>query len=115
MQYQSLEATESKIIKMYSKNPNRSISGTFRSLRKQQRTSLFGDYPILITIINLCISPTRFQVTHALKQSSELGNISKSFKTELLNQLINPLYVQTRLAKNTLGKTKNINMTHTSS
>lgn len=109
MQYQDLGATKQKIIKIYTKNPNRSISSTFRTLRTQQRISFIGDYPIITAIIaeiiNLGITPSRFQVTHALNQSSELRYVSKRIKSELLNQLIYPLYVQTKTTESSLKST----------
>ena len=109
MQYQDLGATKQKIIKMYTKNPNRSISSTFRTLRTQQRISFIGDYPIITAIIaeiiNLGITPSRFQVTHALNQSSELRYMSKNIKSELLNGLLYPSYVRMKTPKNSLGNT----------
>ncbi|HZE86974.1 MAG TPA: hypothetical protein VE090_02085 [Methylomirabilota bacterium] len=119
IKYQDLEATKGKVIKMYSKNPRRSIAATFRVLRLQQSISYVGDFPILSvivkTIIDLDILPTRFQVTYALSQLEEMEFNSKKGKIELLNDLLEPLYVQTKQAKNSLGKTKKQKMTHASS
>lgn len=119
IKYQDLEATKGKVIKMYSKNPRRSIAATFRVLRLQQSISYVGDFPILSvivkTIIDLGILPTRFQVTYALSQLEEMEFNSKKGKTELLNDLLETLYVQTKQAKNSLGKTKKQKMTYTSS
>jgi len=104
MQYQDLSLAKDRIIKKYMKNPNSSISAMFRSLRGKSYLSLIGDYPILATILNttsaLGIRQTRPQITYALNQSEELKYFSKKDKNELLDQLINPLYVQTKLARN---------------
>ena len=97
MQYQDLSLAENKTIKMYIRNPHRSISATYRTLRKKSYISFFGDYPILstvvITVIRLGITPSRFQVTYALNQSDELQNLLKQEKNSLLNQLTNPTHV----------------------
>ncbi|MEK7571660.1 MAG: hypothetical protein AAB553_05295 [Patescibacteria group bacterium] len=119
IKYQDLVATKGKVIKMYSKNPRRSIAAAFRVLRLQQSISYVGDFPILSvivkTIIELEIHPTRFQVTYALNQLEEKEFWSKKQMIELLNDLMEPLYVQTKQAKNFLGKTQKQKMTHTSS
>ncbi len=119
IKYQDLVATKGKVIKMYSKNPRRSIATAFRVLRLQQSISYVGDFPILSvivkTIIELEIHPTRFQVTYALNQLEEKEFWSKKQMIELLNDLMEPLYVQTKQAKNFLGETQKQKMTHTSS
>ena len=111
MQYQSLELATNKTIKMYMRNPHRSISATYRTLRKKPYISFFGDYPILATvvtaIIKLGITPTRFQVTYALNQSDELQQLGKQEKSSLLNQLINSIDVQLKPSLNLSTPKKN--------
>lgn len=97
IQYQDLSLAENKTIKMYMRNPHRSISATYRTLRSKSYVSFIGDYPILSTVVTTFISlgktPSRFQVTYALNQSDELQNLLKQEKISLLNQLINPIHV----------------------
>lgn len=111
MQYQDLNIAKNRATKMYMKNSNRSISATFRTLRKKAYTSFFGDYPILSTIINiiinLAINPSRFQVRHALNQSEELNSLSRKEKIALLDQLIDPMYVQLKAVKKSRRARKN--------
>lgn len=116
MRYQNLQITENKVIKMFLKNPHRSISATFRTLKTKRYTSSFGDYPILATIvnsiINLGIMPSRVQVRHALNQSSELVECSKRTKIELLDALLSYANVQTKMGKNSAGQAINIKMSN---
>lgn len=111
IQYQDIGIAKKKIIKMWTANPNRSISSTFRTIRNKSYVSFFGDYPILSAIINtlssLNIIPSRFQITYALNQSDELRYFSKEAKTELLNQLIKPSNVQIKVVNNCPRKKKN--------
>lgn len=119
IKYQDLVATKGKVIKMYSKNPRRSIAATFRALRLQQSISYVGDFPILSlivkTIIALGIHPTRFETTYALNQLEEKEFWSKKEKSQLLNDLFDPMYVQSKQQKNSQGETKKQKVTHTSS
>lgn len=119
MQYQDLEMAKNKIIKMYMRNPNRSISATYRTLRKKPYFSFFGDYPILssivTTIISIGLKPSRFQVTYALNQSGELQSLLKHEKNSLLNQLINPLPDQMKSTINPPTGTENKKMSNVSS
>lgn len=119
MQYQDLEIAKNKIIKMYMRNQNRSISSTYRTLREKSYLSFFGDYPILssivTTIITIGIKPSRFQVTYALNQSDELRRLSKQEKNSLLNQLITPMSDQMKLTINPPATMKNKKMSNASS
>lgn len=118
MKYQDLEMAKNKITKMYMRNPNRSISATFRILRENSYVSFIGDYPILssivTTIISMGIRPSRFQVTYGFNQSDELRSLLKQEKNSLLNQLINPLYVPMKLTINPPTGTKNKKMSNVS-
>lgn len=109
--YQDLDLAISKIENKYTKNPRKSASATFRFLRKQNSFSFFGDYPIIATIFRtiliLNIVPSRYQAIYTLNQSEELRKFSKRDKNSLLNQLFYPLYVQTKLTKNSLRTIKN--------
>lgn len=114
VQYQDLKLATNKTTKMYIRNPRRSISATYRTLRKKSYISFFGDYPILAavvtTIINLGITPSRFQVTYALNQSNELQNLLKQEKSSLLNQLINHIHVPLKSTVNCSTAKKNKKM-----
>lgn len=110
IQFQDLSLAIPKIERKFNKNPRRSISSTFRHLRKQNTFSFFGDYPILSiilnTIINININPSRHQAIYALNQSQELFLLSKKDKNCLINQLIHPLPIQTKSQKNRFSKVK---------
>lgn len=111
MQYQDLNLATNKTIKMYMRNPHRSISATYRTLRKKSYVSFFGDYPILsavvTAILNLGITPSRFQVNYALNQSNELQNLLKQDKNSLLNQLTNTIHVPSKSTINRPAARKN--------
>lgn len=49
--YQSLETISEKIKKLLNSNPRRSLSGIFKRLRKEQKISLIGNYPLLSFIL----------------------------------------------------------------
>ena len=112
MQYQDLSIAKERTIKMYMQNTNRSISSTYRTLRGKYYTSFIGDYPLLSAIVTsvktLGLSPSRFQITYAFNQSSELQQLLKKEKMSLLDQLIYPQYIQTELPVNCPTVTKNI-------
>ncbi len=78
----------------YKRNPRRSVSACFRSIRRQKRFDLRGDYPLLATINSaiqeIGIHPNIKQVNYAFNQSEELKALSKGMKSELLKQLMNP-------------------------
>lgn len=107
MNYQDLTLTKLRTAKLYSQNPNRSLSATFRNLRKKSNNSFIGDYPVLFAIlevvVELRIPVTRFQLNHTLNQSWELKQFSKGEKTGLLNQLFKQQHVQKKIIKNSLG------------
>lgn len=110
MKYQDLSLSKNRTLKLYKQNSNRSLSSTFRNLRKKSYNSFIGDYPILFTIFQTIIESgvpvTRFQLNHALNQSDELIQFSKKEKTELLNQLFKQQHAQTKTINNTLGATE---------
>ncbi|MBD3362878.1 hypothetical protein GF362_04105 [Candidatus Dojkabacteria bacterium] len=72
---QSLNSIVPILEKLLSSNPNRSLSGIFKSLRKQPRIDLIGDYPLLSFIIRYGHSRTpqylwnRNQVLRAVRIS----------------------------------------------
>lgn len=107
MKYQDLTQTQARTLKLYSLNPNRSLSSTFRNLREKSYNSYIGDYPLIFAIFeivcSLGIPVTRFQLNHTLNQSDELRLFSKREKTTLLNQLLEVRYVQMKSFKNFLG------------
>lgn len=78
----------------YKRNPRRSLSACFRSIRRQKRFDIQGDYTLLATIIyaihELGINPNIKQVNYAFNQSEELKALSKGMKSELFKQLMNP-------------------------
>jgi len=49
---QSLESIKNNLEWLMSTNSNRSLSGIFKSLRKQRRIDLIGDYPLLSCILD---------------------------------------------------------------
>lgn len=108
--FQDLSLAIPKIQRRYTNNPHRSISATFRFLRKRYSFSFFGDYPILSiifrTILELNISPSRYQTIYAFNQSEELVSLSKKDKNCLINQLIHPLSVQMKSQQNRFSKFK---------
>ena len=110
MKYQDLSLAKKQFLKMYMKNPNRSISATFRSLREKQYISFIGDYPILSclikTVYSLGLIPSRFQVRYAFNLSEELNDRSKKDKSILLDELFNTAYVQTKSLKNLSQETE---------
>ena len=91
MIYQDTSIVTLKIIKRFTKNPRTSLSGMFRSLRKDDRFFYIGDYPLLANIVetidSLNIKTNRPKLTHAIKFSPELNSLTKKEKTSLLNQL----------------------------
>ena len=111
IQYQDLSLAENRTIKMYIRNPHRSISATYRTIRSKSYVSFFGDYPILFTVVttfvNLGKTPSRFQVTYALNQSDELQSLLKQEKNSLLDQLTNPIHVPLKLTLNCPTAEKN--------
>ncbi len=110
IQFQDLSLAIPKIERRYIKNPQSSMSATFRFLRKQYSFSFFGDYPILSaifrTILELNINPSRYQTIYAFNQSEELVALSKKDKNCLLDQLIHPLSVQMKSQQNRFSKVK---------
>lgn len=96
---QSTEWVPLKVRRLYIKNPRRSLSATFRRLRRHPRLSLIGDYPILAAIISTAsemgIKISRAKTLYAFNHSSELRQFSPLDKKELLDQLLNYAHVQT--------------------
>lgn len=91
-QFQDLEWIIPKIIRDFSRNPNKRISATFRFFRNHPHLSLVGDYPILATIthtvLSLGITLTRNEVLYAFNFSDELKHLPRNEKTKLLDQLL---------------------------
>lgn len=110
IQFQDLSLATPKIKRRYIKNSHRSISATFRFLRRQRSFSFFGDYPILSiilqTIIILSVNPSRYQTIYALNQSEELRLLSKRDKNCLINQLVYPLSVAMKSQRNRFREVK---------
>lgn len=75
MIYQSPKSVISTLECLLSSNPNRSLSGVFKALRREQRINLIGDYPLLSFIIHYGYSRTprykwsRFQMLYAIRIS----------------------------------------------
>lgn len=84
--YQDLNDIRIYIQKHFEKYPAASISATYRLLRKRNSVSLFGDYPLLATIIStvskMGIHIKKAAIARAARQSRELRG-----KTVLLKQL----------------------------
>lgn len=103
-EFQDLEWIVPKVTKLFTKNPNRSISATFRFCRRHPRLSSVGCYPILSTIIRsvkiLKITISREKALYGLNQSEELIEFSKKDKNELLDELIKPLSVEVKTGRN---------------
>jgi hypothetical protein len=118
IRYQDLKFTKEKIVKKFTENPNASVSAAFRNFRKKSYLSFIGDYSLLATITNtiysLGIKLTRNQVRYALNQSEELKSYSKQYKNTLLNQLINPPYVQIKPMINVSQTTRMQKMSNSS-
>lgn len=53
-EFNNLQVITQKLDKLVSSNSNRSLSGIFKALRKDQRIRLIGDYPILSFILRFC-------------------------------------------------------------
>ena len=75
MNAQSLDSLIPNLERCLKSNPNRSLSGVFKALRKDERISLIGYYPLLSFIIHYghSRSPqyhwTRSQIMRAVKVS----------------------------------------------
>jgi len=73
---QSLDNAQEKVLKHFKKHPTASISAMFKNLRKDDRISLIGDYPIISVIVTsmyaLNLRVKRRNVFKALRQSQEL-------------------------------------------
>jgi hypothetical protein len=52
MQFQNINSIDPKLDSLLSSNPNRSLSGIFKALRKEKRINLLGNYPLLSYIIS---------------------------------------------------------------
>lgn len=95
----------------YNRNPRRSLSACFRSIRRQKRFDLRGDYPLLATITSaiqeIGIHPNIKQVNYAFNQSEELKSLSKGMKSELLKQLMKPSSAGLKKQNNSYSTTKN--------
>lgn len=118
MRYQDLELSKTRVARMFLQNPDRSISATFCNLRKKSYNTSIGDYPLLYviveTILGLSIYPSRSQINYAFNKSEELQYFSKKDKSELLNQLIEPTYIQLKQSKNDPQSTKYRKQTNSS-
>jgi hypothetical protein len=84
--YQELDDIKIYIHQHFEKYPLASISAAYRLLRKRNSVSLFGDYPLLATIIStvskMGIHIKKAAIARAARQSKELKG-----KKMLLNQL----------------------------
>lgn len=106
----SLEPAEEIIKKLYWKNPRRSISGTLKFIRKQQRFSMFGDYPILCKILqNLKgIDVSSWQLNYAFSKSEEFQYLTAKEKKEVRQQLFQNLYVAKNKRVDSSRKVENL-------
>lgn len=100
---QDLESATTLITKQFTANPNKSLSGAFKHIRRQLRFSSFGDYPILSTITRtlacLGIKKNKQQILYALNLSQEIKSLPRNNKTALLRGLLENFYVQTNADK----------------
>lgn len=100
--YQDLDWVSSKTQKLFTKNPHKSLSATFRFFRKNPTLFFIGDYPLLSSIVNTVttanIKFSQYSLIYAFNQSEELKVLGPKQKTPLLNCLTNPTYVQTKSA-----------------
>lgn len=87
-QFQSLDKAEIIVKKHFRNYPKASVSAMFRKLRKDNRFSLIGDYPIISSILSnleeMGIRRSKQQVFYATRQSDELKG-----KTIILASLFN--------------------------
>lgn len=76
-------ATE-KIIKLFKRNSDRSLSAVFRRFRKSPFLDLIGDYPLLFHIVDTAssfgINFSRQKLLYAFNQSNELSKLPKGEK-----------------------------------
>lgn len=100
---QDLNQATTLITKQFTANPNKSISGAFKLIRRQLRFSSFGDYPILSfitrTLAKLGIKKNKLQILYALNLSEEIKRLPRNNKTALLQGLLENSYVQTNADK----------------
>lgn len=97
-QFCDLEWAIPKIQRLFIKNRNRSISAAFRFFRNHSALFLIGDFPILAMIVNtikdLKIPLKRANLFYALNQSTELKDLPRNDKQDLIDELLKPLSVQ---------------------
>lgn len=119
MEYQDTNKAIQIVEKRFTKNPNSSISATFKKLRNNSSLSFIGDYILLAVILNTLkkmeIKSSRYQVWYAMNKSSELSLFSKQAKNALLEQLVKPSHVQMKEQRNVAQQAKNRKLTNVSS
>lgn len=102
IKYQDLDWVISKTQKLFTKNPHKSLSATFRFFRQHTTLSFIGDYPLLsaivVTVITIGIKFSQYSLIYAFNQSEELKTLGPKEKSPLLGCLINPTHVQTKPA-----------------
>lgn len=99
-EYHDTEFIDETVKNLFTKNPNRSLSATFRKLRRFTKLSLIGDYPLLFRIIRVArstgASVNRENIRYAFNQSEELKELRKKDK----NTLVDQLYLSTQVNVN---------------
>ncbi len=110
---------EEIVTTQFSKNPHRSVSACYRSIRKHNRFYGQGDYTILANIVSAIyktnLTPSKHQILYAFNQSTELSELSRGMKTKLLEQLLELSSAATKRPEISQGQTKNQKIHITSS
>lgn len=101
--FQDLNIAIPVIQKYFSKNPNASICAIYKTLRRRQSLSLFGDFPIISIIVttmqDLGVPARRRLLLKTFKQSEELRG-----KILLLDQLLSDKITHKDLSKMSYNK-----------
>ncbi len=94
---QSLELAEQLIQKHFTKNPNSSISGALKLLRRQKRFDSFGDYPVLSFILRVLyemgINISSRSVAYVIRISPDFQHLPPKDKKRVRELLFEKLYV----------------------
>jgi len=110
--HQELESSTSTIKAMAKRNSG--LSAIYNKIRKQDKTSYFGDTIIFTKIINtladIGMSKNRSEIAYALRKIEELKDWTKVEKTEFLDVLFNILHateiVKSKSVRNQNGDKK---------